>query len=71
MFERATSDPQVGIVLVHESSRFSRHPYRTPQLIGQLVEAGVRLVSVTEPDYDVNTVMGMWMQKVTEAKNAS
>ncbi len=71
MFERAKSDPQVSVVLVHESSRFSRHPWRTPQLIGELQDAGVRVVSVTEPEFDVNTVMGMWMQKVTEAKNAS
>lgn len=71
MFERAKSDPQVGIVLVHESSRFCRHPWRTPQLIGELQDAGVKVVSVTEPEYDVSTVMGMWMQKVTEAKNAS
>jgi len=71
MFERAKSDPQVGVVLVHESSRFCRHPWRTPQLIGELQDAGVRVISATEPEYDVNTVMGMWMQKVTEAKNAS
>ena len=71
MFERAKTDPQVSMVLVHESSRFCRHPWRTPQLIGELQDAGVRVVSVTEPEYDVNTVMGMWMQKVTEAKNAS
>jgi hypothetical protein len=71
MFERAKSDPQVAMVLVHESSRFCRHPWRTPQLIGELQDAGVRVVSVTEPEYDVNTVMGMWMQKVMEAKNAS
>ena len=71
MFERAKTDPQVSMVLVHESSRFCRHPWRTPQLIGELQEAGVRVVSATEPEYDVSTVMGMWMQKVTEAKNAS
>ena len=71
MFERAKSDPQVGMMLVHESSRFCRDPWRTPQLIGELQDAGVRLVSVTEPEYDVSTVMGMWMQKITEAKNAS
>jgi DNA invertase Pin-like site-specific DNA recombinase len=71
MFERAKSDPQVSMVLVHESSRFCRHPWRTPQLIGELQDAGVRVVSATEPEFDVNTVMGMWMQKVTEAKNAS
>jgi len=71
MLERAKSDRRVGLILVHEFSRFSRDPWRTPQVIGELQVAGVQVVSVTEPAYDVNTVMGMWMQKVTEAKNAS
>ena len=71
MLERAKSDRQTGMILVHEYSRFSRDPWRTPQLIGELQRAGVQVVSVTEPLHDVNTVMGMWMQKVTEAKNAS
>ena len=71
MIERAKSDPQVSAILVHESSRFCRHPWQTPQLIGELQDAGVRVISVTEPEHDVNTVMGMWMQKVMEAKNAS
>ena len=71
MLARAKSDKQVSVILVHEFSRFSRDPWRTPQVIGELQASGVRVVSVTEPTYDVNTVMGMWMQKVTEAKNAS
>jgi hypothetical protein len=36
-----------------------------------LQQNGMRVISVTEPSFDVNTVMGMWMQKVTVAKNAS
>ena len=71
MLEMAKSNARVTVILVHDSSRFCRDPWRTPQIIGELQNDGVRVVSVTEPEYDVNTVMGMWMQKVTEAKNAS
>ena len=71
MLEHAKSDRQVGMILVHEYSRFSRDPWRTPEIIGELQRSGVQVVSVTEPVYDVDTIMGMWMQKVTEAKNAS
>ncbi len=71
MLARVKADKDVGMILVHEFSRFSRDPWRTPQLIGELQENGVQVVSVTEPTFDVSTVMGLWMQKVTEAKNAS
>jgi len=71
MMERAKSGKRASIVLVHEFSRFCRDPWKTPQLIGELLAHGVKVVSVTEPSYDLNTIQGMWLQKVTEAKNAS
>ncbi len=71
MMDRAQNDCDIDLVLVHEFSRFSRHPWRMPQLIGDLQTHGVQVLSATEPSFDLDTESGIWMQKVTEAKNAA
>ena len=71
MLERAMGDKRISKILVHEYSRFSRDAWKTPQIVGDLRAKGVAVISVTEQSYDIDTVMGLWMQKVTEAKNAA
>ena len=70
MIERAVRDPQVNGILVHDFSRFFRDPYAAPAVKGRLLEHDVRLVSATEPEYDLDTPQGMAMDKMTELKNA-
>ena len=71
MVEHARRDPKVTAILVHDHSRFFRDPYAGPMVKGRLLTHGVRVVSVTEPDFDPRTVAGLALEKMTEFKNAS
>lgn len=71
MIERAKQDPQVTGILVHDFSRFFRDPYAGPKVKGELLAHGVRVISVTEPEYDPSTIAGLAIEKMTEFKNAS
>ena len=71
MVERAKRDPQITGILVHDFSRFFRDPYAGPMVKGELLAHGVRVVSVSEPEYDPRTVAGLAIEKMTEFKNAS
>ncbi len=71
MVERAKSDPKITGILVHDHSRFFRDPYAGPQVKGELLAHGVRVISVTEPEYDPRTIAGLAIEKMTEFKNAS
>jgi hypothetical protein len=71
MIERAKRDPQISGILVHDFSRFFRDPYAGPMVKGELLAHGVRVVSVTEPEYDPRTIAGLAIEKMTEFKNAS
>jgi len=71
MIERAKRDPQITGILVHDFSRFFRDPYAGPMVKGELLAHGVRVVSVTEPEYDPRTIAGLAIEKMTEFKNAS
>ncbi|MFH1866155.1 MAG: recombinase family protein, partial [Candidatus Eisenbacteria bacterium] len=70
MIERAVRDSQVNGILVHDFSRFFRDPYAAPAVKGKLLKHGVRVVSATEPEYDLDTPQGLAMDKMTELKNA-
>ncbi|MFH1865321.1 MAG: recombinase family protein, partial [Candidatus Eisenbacteria bacterium] len=71
MVERAEGDPQITGLLVHDFSRFFRDPYAGPMVKGELLSHGVRVISVTEPEYDPRTTAGLAIEKMTEFKNAS
>ena len=71
MIDRAKCDPSISGILVHDSSRFFRHPYEGPKVKGELLDHGVRVVSATEPEYDPRTTAGLAIEKMTEFKNAS
>ena len=71
MVARALTDPRISGIIVHDSSRFFRDPHAGPMIRGQLQAAGVRIVSVTEPEYDPQTTSGLAIEKMTEFKNAA
>lgn len=49
---------QFTILAVHKMDRFARNLMIQMQSIGRLSKAGVRLISVSEPDFDYTTPMG-------------
>lgn len=69
MLERARHDPQIELILVDDLSRFSRHRHRAKALIEELRRAGVRVVSLNDPEVDPNTPTGVLMEAITLAKN--
>jgi hypothetical protein len=71
MVERAKGDPQITGILVHDFSRFFRDPYAGPMVKGDLLPHGVRVVSVSEPEYAPRTIADLAIEKMTEFKNAS
>ena len=71
MVDRAKRDPGITGILVHDSSRFFRNPHLSPMVKGDLLDHGVRVISVTEPEYDPETTAGLALEKMTEFKNAA
>jgi hypothetical protein len=71
MLAKAMNDPSVGAVLIHDYSRFSRDSTRGREAFRALIEHGIRVISVTEPEIDLSTDAGFWMEAITFAKNES
>jgi hypothetical protein len=69
MLATAMTDPGITLILVHESSRFSRDSLRGDALTAELRDVGVRVVSVTEPQVEPDTSIGVYMEALTFAKN--
>jgi DNA invertase Pin-like site-specific DNA recombinase len=69
MLESAKARPEVGAVLVHDFSRFSRDSIRAKTLMRDLRQQGVRVVSVNDAPFDTETVAGVYMEAITFAKN--
>ena len=69
MIRRAKDDPEIGIILVHDFSRFSRDALRAQVLIRELQESGVRVHSLSDPMFDPDSVAGVYMSAITFAKN--
>ena len=69
MLATAMANPEVSLVLVHDSSRFSRDGVRAQALIDELRDVGVQVVSVSEPQVDAGTPMGVFVEAITFAKN--
>ncbi len=60
---------QVGFFLVDEKSRFARNRYTRVVNEEKLRRAGVKLVGVSEPDYDPRSIHGVWMDGISITKN--
>ena len=69
MIERAKSDPAINIILVHDMSRFSRDSYNAKGLVRELRDADIKVVSLNDPEFDPESVAGVYMEAITYAKN--
>jgi site-specific DNA recombinase len=69
MVERAMSGGEVNAIIVHDLSRFSRESLDGKQLSRDLRARGVPVISLNDPEYDPETVAGVYVEAMTFAKN--
>lgn len=69
MIDFAKGDPDVGLILVHDYSRFGRDSDSARNDIEDLRRSGIRVRSVTEPMVDEDSSAGVYMKAFTFAKN--
>ena len=69
MLARAKSDREVNAILVHDYSRFSRDSLGARMLVRELLQAGVRVISLNDMEVDTESVAGVYMEAITFAKN--
>ena len=69
MLEMAKSSRDISAILVHDFSRFSRDSLDAKTLIRELRSAGVRVISLSDPTFDPESVAGVYMEAITFAKN--
>jgi len=68
MLARARAE-RVSIILVHDYSRFSRDSVGGKALVRELQRSGIKVVSLSDPEIDHETVTGVYMEAITFAKN--
>lgn len=69
MLARAKSDKTVNVILVHDFSRFSRDSLGARLLVRELLQSGVRVISLNDMEIDTESVAGVYMEAITFAKN--
>ncbi|HJN16137.1 MAG TPA: recombinase family protein [Armatimonadota bacterium] len=69
MIEAAKADPGIAVILVHDLSRFSRDSARGRSLIQELREHSVDVISLNDPEFDPESVAGVYMESILHAKN--
>ena len=67
MLELVRTKREVSMILVHDYSRFFRDADAAKSLRRELLKIGVRVVSVTEPEIDPETVSGLFMEAFFDA----
>jgi hypothetical protein len=67
MLAHVKAHKDVSVILVHDFSRFSRDSLRAQSLIRDLREAGVKVISLNDPEVDPDTVAGTYMSAITFA----
>jgi DNA invertase Pin-like site-specific DNA recombinase len=60
---------RVPMILVHDFSRFSRDSVGAKALVRELRGAGIKVVSLNDPEIDPETVAGVYLEAITFAKN--
>lgn len=69
MIERMKCDKNINAIVVHDLSRFSRDSVCAQILIRELAHAGVRVISVSDPEIDRESVAGVYLEHILLAKN--
>ena len=69
MLARAKTDKGVNAIIVHDYSRFSRDSLGARMLVRELLQAGVRVISLNDMEVDTESVAGVYMEAITFAKN--
>ena len=69
MIEKAKANPDINAILIHDFSRFSRDSVTGRALLRELRDAGIRVLSVNDPDFDPETESGVYTEAFTFAKN--
>ncbi|MFH1513860.1 MAG: recombinase family protein [bacterium] len=69
MIELAKTNREIGYIIVHDFSRFSRDSLRARTMIRELRDKGVEVLSVNDPVIDHETSAGSFMEAMTFAKN--
>lgn len=69
LLERAKTDPRIALFLVDEKSRFARRKVLRVTWTEELRKNGVEVLGVSEPQYDRNSIMGVWWEGMSETKD--
>lgn len=69
LLKYAAEDPRITLFLVDEKSRFARRKFLRVTWQEELRRAGVKVVGVSEPDYDRNSIHGIWLEGISETKD--
>ncbi|NSW92992.1 MAG: recombinase family protein [Firmicutes bacterium] len=69
LIEFAKTNDSVSYFLVDEKSRFARRKYLRVVWQEDLRKHGVQVVGVSEPQYDRNSIHGIWLEGISETKD--
>ncbi|HEX9743955.1 MAG TPA: recombinase family protein [bacterium] len=69
MVELAKGNPNIGAIIVHDLSRFSRDSVEGRRIFRELETSGVKVLSVNDHQFDSNTEAGVYLEAITFAKN--
>ncbi len=69
LMEFAKNNEKVSYFLVDEKSRFARRKYLRVVWQEELRRCGVQVIGVSEPQYDRNSIHGIWLEGISETKD--
>ncbi|AYO30849.1 recombinase family protein [Biomaibacter acetigenes] len=69
LLEYAKNNDKVSLFLVDEKSRFARRKYLRVVWQEELRRHGVTVIGVSEPQYDRNSIHGIWLEGISETKD--
>jgi site-specific DNA recombinase len=69
MLQHAQDSDDISAILIHDFSRFSRDSTKAKALARELRDQGIKIISLNDPDFDTDTVAGVYMEAITFAKN--
>lgn len=68
MLSKAKTE-HIAVILIHDYSRFSRDSVGANALVRQLRMAGIKVVSLNDPELDPESPAGVYLEAITFAKN--